>query len=102
VSAGRADGGVYRETVGAVRPLPLAGHTCRMSHPSFVSRYIGCTKRLAWSTPGSARAEPLEDLKPWVDVVLGVVVHALVQRQAADDAQSGTVRAVQRGDGFGQ
>src|SRR6266436_10114924 len=44
----------------------------------------------------SVRDEPAEHREAWVDVVVGVVVVALVERQAANDAQTGAVLAIQR------
>ena len=48
------------------------------------------------------RAKAAERLEPRVDVVVGVVVLALVEPQAADDAQARAVRAAERGDRLGQ
>ena len=49
--------------------------------------------------PGRNAAQRLESR---VDVVVGVVVRALVERQAADRAQARAVRPVERGDRLGQ
>ena len=56
------------------------------------------------SVPASALVglERLECLQARVDVVARVVVGALVEALAADEAQAGAVRAAERGDRLGQ
>ena len=50
----------------------------------------------------SVRHEPPEHREARVDVVVGVVVVAFVERQAADDAQTGAVLAIERRDREGE
>ena len=47
-------------------------------------------------------AEGAQRLQPWVDVRIGMVVVALVQATATDDAQTRTIRPAERGDRLGQ
>src|SRR6185503_928966 len=64
-----------------------------------------CTGTAAPARPSTARLVRLERpqrLEARVDVVVGMIVRALVERVAADDAEAGAVGAVDRRDRLGE
>src|SRR5690242_20204586 len=63
---------------------------------------VGSSPSLRGRPRRSLGQERAKRLQPWVDVIVGMVVGPLVERQAAYDAQARTVRPVEWRDRFGE
>jgi hypothetical protein len=54
------------------------------------------------SLPRRLREERAERLQAGIDVVVGVVVNPVIERETADDAEARAVRAIERRDWLGE